>query len=703
MDLDDILQDGGGTKIGFLSGLATVSEPVPMAPTVEIDGDDTLSQPSSHSVSRKKSKKPSPEQQRGRRQTRGDRAKMAAHLKDAGVHGSSMMDYAGKDKLVLKRLSRNPSRCQLMLVDGKSPEAYREQGSQSFANKMPFKADLPPQLEEVEGSDSADDFEFDMGTFRFHADDRILKQINDRKRVSLNTLSLKELENLINEMTNIHQEAKRRAQQIEPKLRKIKPDIEKEKKFLTAKQLLNTIALYDTTAVSNALKDAIALEDTLPRPVEPQSPDHNDSPPYQNNDRVKILNKKKEKKKSVRCHFTAKGLWDNWDTFWRYPDAEDLAKHLKTRSLPPFRSESGSSFDVFHVPELGPHYKLSQQEKEAFQMSLNSTKQGYSYASAPDIGASRHSLHQRLLSGLLVENTIPAADKHPKKKKAMLMDPGIRAVLSGRETDGTERLGTPVTPLGVGPLENKRKRKAQGSLESRIMAELATIDVLGPETQVQRLHKVRGDGKLHITLRDMQVKLYRQQKDNDSMRLHLQKSISQLGVGLDVEKKLAKVEEAYKDLTKAYKQYKKKGISATGAQVDKALTNVQAAKKNYGTRPSLTGVYVNPKTIDGIPRNQMNDYVQQYNLKKTEFRGKHPPIELSADLNTSSSLGLSNGHSQGKVRGDKGQMVVRSQIHANCPPSLQYLPSHIVFPDGDSESESEEDSGQDDDAAMDLC
>ncbi|GAB5368014.1 hypothetical protein AAMO2058_001281300 [Amorphochlora amoebiformis] len=495
-------------------------------------------------------------------------------------------------KLILRKLG--PKRFRLLRVEGLTQEEARKSSSIRFANKTPF-GDVPrlepdPRLPFVKEASN-----FSVMMFSLQSHTPTLKILAERSRKSLDNLSLEELSRVMLELQDTMRDAKRRGKAIRQRLLKLKPSIVHDENFKSSAQLLDMIQEVDLSDTLRASQEAMALE-VKPPTIVSSKPEPVTVMEEEKEVKHGSVQKKKDKKARSRCPSSSKALWDSWETFWKYPSSANINNILKIRPLPPF--PPGTKNDpAFDVPELGPHYSLSDQEKADYRLSLS--RKAFKGAQHD---SSAHALSHRVLCGMLF-------DEEMNMTKKQHFDPAIRSILTGLcHSDWSAEQSSDVFQMPVvTPLEpNGSKSKAKLSQEQRVSQELLSIEDLNIDSDVFRALAARKDTKLYLQLRDRQVRLFKQLEKNNQWRRRVLKAVAKAGVSLDVEKKLGRLKEAYDDLYKVYKAYKKKGFFATQMQIVKALSNVAHVKAKIGTRADLTGFDVDPRTVDGIPRYEMD-------------------------------------------------------------------------------------------------
>jgi len=281
------------------------------------------------------------------------------------------------------------------------------------------------------------------------------------------------------------------------------------------------------------------------------------------------------------------------------------------------------------------------------------------------------------------------------------MQPAIRAVLSGLRRDDYENNSTYDAMHSKHfkepqlPALDPAKSKSKVLVEDRTAQELNTIDVLSPETTWWRSLNYRRDTELHFELRDRQVRLYNQLEKNNRWRRKLADAASRAGIPLNVERDLAQLQSAHAELAKAYKAYwkQKKGFDATSVQIVKALTNLNHVRENTGTRVSLTGVDVDPATVDGIPRYEMHLHQEEYKARRAVFERSHRATPINIEVNSSSRRG---GSGKKATQNHEKQSIlppmktnVRSRV--NLAGTSEYQASEEIFTFGDEDDDDDDD------------
>mmetsp|Transcript_34274 Transcript_34274/g.82969 ORF Transcript_34274/g.82969 Transcript_34274/m.82969 type:complete len:724 (-) Transcript_34274:219-2390(-) len=549
----------------------------------------------------------------------------------------------GSIKIYLKRISS--SKCKLLRVDGLAPH---EKLSGADSPLSPINFELPglemsiPSMEDrIRSLMEAAQIPSDLVLLRPIPS---VKLVKESSRKSLDNVSLEDLAKAMEELQGVMRDAKKRGNMIKRRLEKLQPGIIRDRNFQQSAGLLEMIKDLDIKETCRAARMAHTLEAT-PVIADGNSGKGDGSSRMEEEKATTQQKKRDRKQRPHRQHNTPKSLWESWDSFWRYPDSAAVSNTLKPRPLPPF--PDGLKLDAaFEIPELGPHYALSDQEKADFKLSMS--KRGGSKSSwYPDVMDSSHrtnNLKHRLVCGLLSDSEMGISEKTTKKfakEKRPNMDPAIRAVLSGlsqatmENDDGNHRVSKRIpslNPLDTSWLAKAKSKTQAASEEERISMELHAIEILSPEVPIRKALTTDKESKIFIDLRDRQVRLYNEVKKNNEYRRKLGKLVAQAGVPMGVEADLTKIKEAYTELAKVYRAYKKKGLEATQFQVMKALSNLDHVKRQYGMRPELTGYVVDPSTVDGIPRYELENFMNEYLQRKERFEASHPHINIDREI-----------------------------------------------------------------------
>jgi len=673
--------------------------------------DDFLSE---MSAQRPKKKRATPEVSGGRRRTRNEKDKFRKHLEEAGIketqlreilstpknnrgHGTQPISVVRSSssasqssstkgrpiKIVIRRKSKGKHKHYTVLrVEGLSQSEVSKFTTErkKIGGKKPFMIAEKKGIG-MDGSDpsmipfinEAQNFDSHLFSLQSHA--AHLKLITGRK--PLDSLSLGELCKVLEDLQDVFRDAQRRGLAIKDKLEKLKPDIASDdnyrKSFNSSSQLLHMLDIGEIEKTVIRAKEAAELQknspdlsvvrpkgqDAEPPPAKPESAKR-DPPPKPKN---------KDKKARSRPPPSHRGLWDSWDTYWKFPSMNEVNNALKIKPLPPFTEKNRDS--AFDLPEIDRRDDI-RKPQSADSLSNN------------------HHLSKRLLCCLLFGSEMDI-DKVSKREKRPEMGPAIRAVLTGISYSDwdhpipEEVTMPPIRELSAYGNDEKNGASSASQIEGRLCEELGAIDSLDmpPDDKLLRCVSERKDHELYQSLRDRQVRLYRQTEENNKLRMKFIKLVSSAGIPLDVEKtKLVRLKEAYSELHRVYRMYRKKGIQATQFQVTKALSQLEHLRKECGPRGENTGVFVDPRTLDGIPRYEMKRFEDRYIEQKQKFAESRRPLKLDGAVMQSLKGGSES----------RQHKVVTVLSHVNPTRRAEYMSSDQIFFNG-----AEDLNGDDDD------